>query len=179
MPAAPLYAHRLAEGIETLAAMTADWIDRRTLQEILGVSKWTAWRIFRQCGARDGPGGSLVCRRQDLIRQLQALAQDGRFTAEIARRRRLEQYLDSMTQYASRSRKEVARNQAACDLLASRFSNLPPGVDLQPGELRIRFSGTGDFLQKFGAVVYALSNDYEKISDFIEAGNRASYERFD
>jgi hypothetical protein len=34
-------------------------------------------------------------------------------------------------------------------LLSTRFGQLPPGVDLAPGEVRIAFFGTADFLQKF------------------------------
>jgi hypothetical protein len=60
MPAAPLYAQRLPAAIENLARMTDDWIDRRTFEQLLGMSKWTAWRIFKLCGATDGPGSSLV-----------------------------------------------------------------------------------------------------------------------
>ncbi len=167
MPTTPLYAHRLDGGIQALAAMSVDWVDRRTLEETLGVSKWTAWRIMKRCGAEEGPGNTLVCRRGDLIRQLQILQEDGRFAPEIARRKRVEHYLDGIVQYASRKHKQIARNEAAVELLSSRFLNLPAGVDLQPGELRIQFSGTEEFLQKLGAVVFALNNDYERISDFL------------
>jgi hypothetical protein len=171
MPTTPLYVHRLAEGIAALSALPEDWIDRQTFQEALSVSKWTAWRILKRCGA---PGGSLVCRREDLIRQLQALEQDGRFAPEIARHQRVEQYLDEMARYVGRKHKEIARNQPALDLLGSRFSSLPAGVDLQRAELRIQFSSTQDFLEKFGAVVFALHNDYEQISEFIEAGSASA-----
>jgi hypothetical protein len=41
-------------------------------------------------------------------------------------------------------------------MLGSRLANLPEGVELQRGELRIGFSGSADFLKKFGAVVFAL-----------------------
>jgi hypothetical protein len=170
MPSSPLYVHRLEGGIESLSAMSLEWIDRRTLQEALDISKWTAWRILKRCGAEDGPGGTLVCRRESLIRQLQALQEDGRFAPEIARHKRVERYLDNMVQYASRRHKEISRNQAAVDLMSSRFTKLPPGVDLQPGELRIQFAGADDFLQKFGAVVFALNNDYEQINEFLERG---------
>lgn len=168
MPASPLYAHRLEDGIRALGVMAADWIDRRTLQETLGVSKWTAWRILKRCGAQEGPGGSLVCQRLELLNQLTRLREDGRFAPEIARRTRVEQYLEGMARYASQRHKQIARNEAAVDLLSSRFANLPPGVDLQPRELRIRFQGTEEFLQKFGAVVFALHNDYEEISEFLD-----------
>jgi hypothetical protein len=168
MPAVPLYAHRLEDAIAALAARDEDWVDRRTLEEALGVSKWTAWRILKQCGAREGPGNTLLCQREDLINQLRCLQQDGRFAPEIARRARVERYLEGLLRQTSRRQKEIARNQAAAQLLSTRFHALPPGVELTRGELRIVFTGMDDFLQKFGAVVYALNNEFEQIADFIE-----------
>jgi hypothetical protein len=170
MPATPIFAHRLADGILALQAMTVDWIDRRTLEEVLGVSKWTAWRILKRCGAEDGPGSSLICRREELIARLKGLQEDARVAPEIARRNRVERYLEGMLRYASRKHRQIAQNELAVALVSSRFAKLPEGVDLQPGELRIQFSGTEDFLQKFGAVVFALHNDLERISEFLESG---------
>jgi hypothetical protein len=169
MPAVPLYVHRLAAGIAALEALPDGPVDRRTLEEALGARKWTAWRIMKRCGATEGPGGCLVCGRDRLVAQLRLIRQG--CAPEIARRDRLEQYLDGMVRSASRRHKEVARDRAAEALLGTRFGQLPPGVDLAPGELRIAFYGTEDFLQKFGAVVFALHNDFEKIQEFIEEGS--------
>src|SRR3954469_11545683 len=113
MPAAPLWIHRLADALPTLASLPRELIDRRTLEEILGVGKWTAWRILRQCGAEDGPGGALVCRRDALVERLRAGQQGGRLAPEIARRQRVERYLDGMLVYASRKHKEIAHDTAA------------------------------------------------------------------
>ena len=169
MPTPPLWIHRLADALPALASLPQDLVDRRTLEELLGVGKWTAWRILRLCGAQEGPGGALVCRREDLVHRLQAVQQDGRFAPELARRDRLERYLDGMLAYATQKHTEIARHTAAEALVSTRFAHLPPGIDLQPGELRIQFSGTDDFLRKIGAVVFALQNDLESISEFIEA----------
>jgi hypothetical protein len=168
MPAVPLYLHRLDAGIAALEALAADVVDRRALEEALGVGKWTAWRIMKRCGGEDGPGGALVCRRPHLLAQLRRLQQDGRFAPEIERRNRVERYLDGMLQFASRKHKEIARNTAAEALLSSRFRNLPAGVELRPGKLEIEFRGPEDFLRKFGAVVFALNNDWERISEYLE-----------
>ena len=168
MPSLPLYVHRLADGIAAIEALPEELIDRRSLEEALGVSKWTAWRIMKRAGAAAGPGNTLICKRQELLAQLRALLEDGRFAPEIARRERVESYLDGMARYASRRHKEIARDAQAEALVSTRFQNLPPGVELRPGELRIAFSGAGDFLRKVGAVVYALHNDLEKIEEFIE-----------
>jgi hypothetical protein len=168
MPATPLWIHRLAGAIPALREFPQEYIDRRAVEEVLGVGKWTAWRIMRQCGATEGPGGALVCRRETLVERLRTFQDDRRFAPEIARRERVERYLDGMLQYATRKHTVIARNSAAEQLLGTRFSQLPPGVDLQPGELRIQFSGTEDFLRKFGAMVYALHNDFERVTEFIE-----------
>jgi len=169
MPSAPLYAHRLAEAVDVLRSMKTDWIDRRTLEEILAVSKWTAWRILKACEAAEGPGGALAIARTDLIERLQQLREDGRLSGEILRRGRLEASLDGMIRAARGKHKEIARKEAARELISTRFASLPPGVELTPCSLRIDFYGTEDFLGKFGAVVYALHNDYERISEFIES----------
>ena len=173
MPAVPLYSHRLAEAVETLRSLGTDWIDRRTLGEILAVSKWTAWRILKACGAKEGPGGALVIGRLELIGALERLRQEGRIAAETARRARLETYLDGMIRFARGKHREIARNDAAVELVSTRFGSLPPGVELTPGSLRIDFSGAEDFLGKFGAVVYDLHNDCERIAEFIETAGRS------
>ncbi|HWE52882.1 MAG TPA: hypothetical protein VG273_24015, partial [Bryobacteraceae bacterium] len=96
MPAAPLYAHRLEEAIAILRSLDAEWIDRRAFEEILAMSKWTAWRLLKACGAENGPGGALAIRRTDLIERLETLGRDGRLAPEIDRRARLENALDGM-----------------------------------------------------------------------------------
>ena len=154
MPAAPLWIHRLPDTLPALASLPQDLIGRRTLQELLVVGKWTAGRILRQCGADEGPGGALVCPCDALVERLRVIQQDGRCTTEIARPERVELYLDGMLQFASRKHKEIARDTA--------------GVELQPGVLRIDFSGANDFLQKFEAVVFALNNDWERVREFLE-----------
>src|SRR5579872_7274413 len=96
MPARPSYFHRLTEALEVFRQLPADWIDRRTLQDTLGVSKTVAWRILRQCGAQEGPGGSLVCRRPELIDALEAVQRTGAYQHEIRRRDRIEARLSDL-----------------------------------------------------------------------------------
>ena len=168
MPATPLWIHHLAKAIPALEAFPYDLLDRRAVEEVLGVGKWTAWRVMRQCGATEGPGGALVCRRETLLDHLRRFQEDRRFAPEIARRERVEHHLAGLLRDAARRHKVIARDSAAEQLLGTGFSQLPPGVDFRSGELRIQFTGTEDFLRKFGAVVYALQNDFERISDFLD-----------
>jgi hypothetical protein len=170
VPTVPNYIHRLAEGVRALQTLPSEWVDRRSLEETLGVSKWTAWRILKQCGAEPGPGGALMCRRADLIERLQRLEQYGPHQAEIDRRTRVERYLSTMIQFATSKHTEIVRgNEATLALLSSRFNSLPPGVELTPTKLTIAFHGTEDFLHKVGALVYTLQNDFEAVRELIDA----------
>ena len=176
MPARPAYFHGLAEAVEVISQLQTEWIDRRTLEEILGVSKTVAWRVLRRCGATEGPGNTLVCRRDSLLQSLRSLQSTGSYAQEIRRRDRLEQNLASLLDVARSRQISVAPAARALELLSTRFDQIPPSVNLSPSRLTIDFVGTQDFLEKVGAVVFALQNDYEAVSEFIEAASLSATE---
>jgi hypothetical protein len=163
-----MYFHRLEDFIRLLEGLESEWIDRRALQNSLAVSKTVAWRILRRCGAVEGPGGALVCRRVDLIAAFTQVRETGEFRKELTRRARVEQYLASAAQLGRAKQRKVVPDSRALELLGSRFSQLPAGVELGAHKLTIEFFGTEDFLEKVGSLVFALQNDYEAISAFIE-----------
>ena len=170
MPAKPSYCHRLPEGIAALEALTAEWVGRRDLEEALGVSKTVAWRILRKCRATAGPGGSLMCPRGELISRLRKLQADGAIhEQEIERRGRLDRFLTSIRPDVVANLTKVAHGECALELVSMRFRKLPANITLSPVSLHIEFFGTEEFLKAMGAVVFALHNDYEEISAFIEA----------
>lgn len=169
MPARPAYFHRINEAIAALERLPASWVDRRTVQETLGVSKTVAWRIMRRCGAVEGPGNTLVCGRAELIRALQDLERSPECDREIRRRGRVERRLADLLAAARSRNVVVASDKRGLELVGSRFTKLPAGVNLTPGRLTLDFAGTGDFLAKVGAVVFALQNDYDTIREFIES----------
>ena len=51
----------------------------------------------------------------------------------------------------------------AAQLLSARFDRLPDGVELTPHSLHIEFRGREEFLERLGAVVFALENDTELV----------------
>ena len=168
MPARPAYFHRLTEAVAVFARLDSDWIDRKTLQETLGVSKTVAWRILRASGASAGPGNTLVCRRYFLLQALRTLQSTGAYEIEIRRRSRLEGNLAQLLDAARSRHVQVASSSRSAELARSRFHQLPPGIQLTPSRLIIDFAGTEDFLEKFAAVVFALQNDYDALREFIE-----------
>jgi len=170
VPTRPAYFHRLTEAVAAFRRLSSEWIDRRTVQETLGVSKTVAWRILRRCGATDGPGNTLVCHRETLIAALERLQEDAGYRQELHRRERLESRLGQLLAAARSQHVQLAPAGAAVEMLSSRFSKLPAGVELKPRELTVQFDDSADFLRKIGAVVFALQNDYEAIQSFIDAG---------
>ncbi len=171
MPAKPSYCHLLSGAIAELEALDTDWVGRSQLQEALGVSKTVAWRVFKKCGAAQGPGGSLLLPREELIRRLGELARDGNIhEREIRRRDKLADYLENARPDVLANLRKVARGPEAVRLLSTTFRKLPANVSLKPTSLHIEFFGTEDFLQAVGSVVYALHNDFEEVSLFIEEG---------
>jgi hypothetical protein len=175
MPAKPSYADRIPGLIWDLEAGQEQWVDRRQLEERLGVSKTVAWRLLRRIGATEGPGNTLTLTRAQAIAGLRELqAQGTPLEHEIRRRDRLEHYLENMRTYLAARRTTVAPDLPAASLRNSRFGDLPPNVELTPRSLHIDFQSPAEFLAAFGAVVFALQNDYDAIRDFIEAARNDS-----
>ena len=169
MPAHPTYCHRIPAAVDSLRLSTGDWVDRRQLEELLGISKTVAWRLLRHCGAEPGPGNTLICRRPALIARLEELLADGgRLEREIRRHDRLAAFLEKIRPQVLANLTHVARDADALELLSSRFQSLPAHVVLTPSSLHIDFASTDQFLAAVGALIYALHNDLEKIRDFIE-----------
>jgi hypothetical protein len=169
VPAKPSWAWRLAEALSALRNSQEEWIDRKRVEELFGCSKTVAWRILRHCGVEPGPAGALACRREELLERLEAVAGGGGIVErEMRRKLRVEAFLDRVRPEVIANLTRVVREDQGLALVNSRFGKLPSNITLTPTSLHIDFYGTEDFLQAIGAVVFALNNDYEAISGFIE-----------
>jgi hypothetical protein len=170
MPAKPAYFHRVADAIDNLKSMDCAWVDRRMVEELLDVSKTVAWRVLRRCGGEEGPGNALMCSRERLIAALEQLQATGEVEREVRRRNRVSTYLERLAEFGRAKRTQVATAQRAAELLTSRFGALPAGVEFTPRRLTVEFSSPEEFLQKIGAIIFTLQNDYDSVRQFIEAG---------
>ena len=163
MPATPSYAHRLTDAIANLEARSTAQIGRQDLEELLGVSKPTAWRLMRACGSAPVPGGALLCDRLHLIERLKQLAAGEDIVKEAKRHKRVETHILEMQAFMKSkvSAKEVKA------VRQTRFDKLPANVTMTPRSLHIDFQDSGEFIAAVGAVLFALQNDLEEISEFI------------
>ncbi|MGA2436091.1 MAG: hypothetical protein ABSG25_12480 [Bryobacteraceae bacterium] len=166
----PVWVGRAATGIlPWLEELPDIYLDRRGIEEIFRVSRSEANRLIRRAGAI-AIAGRLVIPRPALLAWLRKVLASETAQVEENRVTKLSEILAAVpVEKRRRARPPIARSSQAEELQATRFSKLPPGVALTTRELKIEFFGTEDFLQKFGAVIYALQNDYEQISAFIEA----------
>ncbi len=167
MPAKPSYSHRLTAAITCLETHPHNWVDRKTLETLLGVSKTVAWRILRHAGAEPGPGNTLVCDRLRLLTCLREMAAGGVHQFEVQRRKRLEAFLEEIRPAARSRRIMAAGGQAAERMVRRKMATLPDGVTLTARSLTIDFAGMEQFLERFGAIVFALQNDYEEIRSLV------------
>jgi hypothetical protein len=164
------YFHRLEDAITVFDGLDTDWIDRRTIEEVLAVSKPVAWRIMRGCGAEDGPGNALICRKPVLVAGLRRLQETEGFQWERRRRDRLTAYLERLAEAGRTRRTPVVEAGRALDLVQTRFRKLPAGIELGPRRLTVDFASPEEFLERVGALIFALQNDYDSIREFIERG---------
>ncbi len=175
MPRKPKHWLHLQTAAAEVERIGTDWVDRATLQETLDCSPSEAWRILKRLGAEPGPGGVLVLSKEVFLERVRAYLDDPRVAFERRRRERLEQALDALSPHTRSRLVRVIREDRPADalgLLSSRLASLPEGVEFTPGSLHIEFQGREEFLQRLGAVIFALENDTERVLDFVEQGRR-------
>lgn len=157
MPRQPEWLQQVPSALDQLREFPAPVLDRAALERLLSVSRRDAIRLLHRFGGYQS-GRAFLIGREDLVRQLEAVAASGQYGHEVSRRSRLGEELE-------RTRKELAgrrvRVPAATDVRDRRFRDLPDGVDLRPGELCIQFHGAEDLAAKLYALAQVMATDWE------------------
>ena len=125
---------------------------------------------FAGWGRSPGPAGR-SCSRLERVR---AYMDDPRVSFERRRRERLEAALEALNPHTrARLIKVIGEDRPAeaAGLLSSRFDRLSDGVELTSHSLHIEFRGREEFLERLGAVIFALENDTERVLRFVEQGS--------
>ena len=159
LPAQPAWLLRLPAIRAAVSALSAPVLDRAALEEIFGVRRRRAIELLHRFGGYQA-GKTFLVDRASLLGQLADLEAGGGFRQEQTRRRRLAEDLDrAKASLRARSVPIPAPRPAAAAGI------LPPGVYLQPGQLRIDFQGTEDLLRQLLELAVAIQEDYPRFDE--------------
>ena len=146
-----------------LRALPLDYVDRQTIEKVFAVSRSEAYRILRNLDTLE-LSGRLLVRRDALIQWIEAFVHSDEAQCEIRRVERIDQLLVTIRRNAAGSRVRVP----AADVRSRRLRDLPGGIELQPGELRVSFFGAEDLAAKLFELSQAMANDWRNFEAAVE-----------
>jgi hypothetical protein len=148
---------RLPEILEDLAGMEAPVIDRSVFERLFGVRRRRAIQLLHYFDGYES-GRTFLVTRLALIRQLEPLVDSAEFVMEHRRRQRLTEELEKIRRYRTAARVSIP---VSADVVDHRMSDLPSGVQLQPGHLQVEFGKVEELLAKLFELSQAAANDFE------------------
>ena len=162
MPDKPMWLGHLEEILNQLAALPHPWVDRATIEHLLGVGRRRAQQILAPCVSFQ-IGSNGLADRDQLIAHLRQLASGETASYERRRRQRLAQTLDGL-RTAWQNRVPV---QAPAVIVNQAFADLPAGIDFAPGCITVKFETTHQALEKLLALAMAIGNDFERFDQAV------------
>ena len=167
MPDKPIWFGRLDQVIAELEALPHPWIDRASVERLLGVGRRRAQQILQPC-VTQRIGASGVADRENLIARLRDLARGESAYYERRRRRQLAESLEKIRQaWLERPRVMV---EAPESIVKQEFDDLPPGVHLGPGAITVEFGTVREGLEKLLALAMAIGNDFARFERVTQPG---------
>ena len=157
MPMRKTWLLRLPEILEELAGMEAPVIDRAVFERIFGVRRRRAIQLLHCFGGYQA-GRTFLVDRLALIAQLEPLRAGADFALEERRRQRLLETLERVRRHRAGAHIAIPVEPGVEE---RRLSELPAGIELRPGSLRVEFGKTEELLAKLFELSKAAANDYE------------------
>ena len=167
MPAKPTWLLQLPKILKELEGMSVPLLDRTAIENLFGVRRRRAIQLMSAFGGGYLVGKTFLIDRLQLIANLEVISRGEEFLFEVRRKERLVADLH-------RSRILLAGRRvvipAASDTHERMVEDLPVGIHLKPGELRIEFHGTEDLLRHLFELSQAILNDFERFTKVCESG---------
>lgn len=170
MPDKPLWLDRLPQAIRQLEANLEPWVDRPTLETLLGVGRRRAQQLLAPVASRR-VGTSLVADRGALITYLKKINDGEDAYNEQQRQKQLWTRLKQVRREWVRQPPvlvEVSQAQIRRVELHD-FNGLPAGVELAPGSIVLRFDQPEEALQKLLALAIAISKNQQAFEDRVSS----------
>lgn len=144
--------------IEALYALPRPFIDRATVEFLLGVGRRRAQQIMAPC-ITERVGANGLADREALVARLRRLGEGDERYFEVRRRKRLA----AMVEGWRKERLEQPRLlvEAPVRVVDQEIESLPAGVRLERGRITVEFDAPREALEKLLALAMAIGNDLE------------------
>ena len=157
MPAKPTWYRRLPSILAELRTHPRSYVDRATIERLLGISRRRAQQIMAPC-ISEWVGSNGLADRDALIERLQRIANGDEAFYEIQRRRKIAGLIDQLRQERVNNPQLLVEAPEA--VINQELQQLPAGVRLEPGRITVEFHAPHEGLEKLLALAMAISNDY-------------------
>jgi hypothetical protein len=158
VPAKPAWYSKIDGVIRDLQALPRSFVDRATVEFLLGVGRRRAQQIMAPV-ITDRVGANGLADRRALIAHLRRLAEgdDGYYE----RRRQLKVAAILADLRKERLERPQLLVEAPVQVASQEFENLPDGVRLERGRITVEFEEPRQALEKLLALAMAIGNDFE------------------
>lgn len=170
MPAKPVWYSKLDEILRDLRENPRAFVDRTTVEFLLGVGRRRAQQVMAPC-ITDHIGANGLANRDLLVAHLQRLAEGEDASHERRRRRRVAGVLEQLRQ--DRLARPQLLVEAPVGVVNQEFDSLPPGVHVEPGRITVEFEQPQQALERLLALAMAISNDYDRFERRAKAAGSA------
>ena len=158
MPAKPVWYQKLPLIIEQLRNHPRPYVDRATIEVLLGIGRRRAQQIMAPCLV-DHIGASGLADRNALIDHLERIAAGDECAYELQRRQKVANKIAELRK--ERIEKPRLLVEAPTTVINQQVENLPAGVRLERGRIIVEFTTPQDGLEKLLALALGISNDFE------------------
>jgi hypothetical protein len=159
VPAKPVWYRNLPNIIKELRRHPLPYVNRTTVEFLLGVSRRRAQQIMAPCVLERRAGVNGLADRDALITRLERIAEGDEGSYEIERRRKVASLIENLRQQWKTQPQLLV--EAPTAVVNQEFENLPVGVRLEPGRITVEFDEPQQGLEKLLALAMAISNDFD------------------
>ncbi len=157
MPDQPTWLERVPAIEAALDAETAPELwNRAAIEALFGVRRRRAVALLHRCGARKKKS-ALVATRESVRALLAETRAGGTFEELAEQKHRVEAFLGEARVGRTLPSIRIPEPARLSDLT---IAGLPPGIQLGPGRLTVRFGRAEELIEKLFTLAQALANDY-------------------
>jgi hypothetical protein len=166
MPSQPQWLLRLPEIIAEFEQLDVPIVDRAIFEKVFGVGRRRAIQLMHHFEGHQ-VGRTFIIDRTVLLDGLRSVHSSDDFDHEHTRRLRVVEELLRLRKLAPGRTVRIPVEPKVRD---HRLADLPAGIHLRPGELRMEFAGIEDLLRHLFELSQAILNDYRRFEELIGGG---------